>query len=68
MRAVGDESRPPCHKKKGSLLSREHPSKLFDSQDSVERKVVRVPLEATLERNSAGAEFLRVTVAQTRLV
>jgi len=38
MRAVGDESRPPCHKKKGSLLSCEHPSKLFDSQDSVGRR------------------------------
>ncbi len=29
---------PPCYKKKGSLLSCEHPSKLFDSQDSVGRR------------------------------
>jgi hypothetical protein len=32
--------------KKGSLLSCDRPSKLFDLQDSVGRKVVLVPLEA----------------------
>jgi hypothetical protein len=60
MRAVGDESRPPCHKKKGSLLSCDRPSKLFDLQDSVGRKVVLVPLEAALERNCRAEVSSRI--------
>jgi hypothetical protein len=40
MRAVGAESRPPCQCEKGSLLAR--PSRLFNLQDSVGRKMVGV--------------------------
>lgn len=59
MRAVGDESMPPCQYEERSLLART-PAGFFDLQDSVGGKVVHVPLEASLERNYTGAAYQRV--------
>jgi len=55
MRAVGDESRPPCHWRIGRPAALKLLSRLFDSQDSVEGSKVLVELEAGLERNCADA-------------
>lgn len=57
MRAVGDEARPPCHKNKGSLLSCDHPSKLFDSQDSVGREWCSFRWKLHLNRTAQARGF-----------